>query len=88
MAKYASEGFVCIVTGKPGADLHHVKTRKSGGPDEPWNLLSVSHDIHNEIHAKGLYSVSRKYPQIRAFLINHGWEFDAVLLKWVRPQFD
>ncbi len=73
MAKYASNEFKCVVCLKPGADLHHIKTRKSGGPDESWNLLPICHAKHVEAHSIGLIKLADRYPAIKAWLLDNGW---------------
>lgn len=82
MARYASEGFTCVVTGCPGADAHHLITRKSGGSDEPWNLIYLSHALHQEVHSIGMMRFAQKYPAVRDWLIRNDWRIDPLLLKW------
>lgn len=85
--KYYDQFAVCVATGEVGCDLHHVKTRGSGGLDEPWNLIPVSHAIHMEIHSKGLVWASLKYPGIRTWLLEHGWFLEEQRGKWKHDRF-
>lgn len=66
------EGFVC---------LHHVKTRKSGGSDETFNLMPLCAWHHTEIHKIGLVNMAKKNKSIHNWLIENGWEF--VMGKWM-----
>ena len=72
----------CIVTGK-AAELHHVKTRGSGGPDEEWNLVPVSRLIHSLWHSRGNTYMARTYPIIKKWLLEHGWTYDEYTKRWV-----
>ena len=87
MAKYASEDFQCIVTGKYGADKHHIITKKSGGSDDPCNLMPLKHALHQEAGLIGMTKFARKYPKAKLWLLEYGWEFDETRQKWV-PPFD
>ncbi len=74
----------CVVSGSRGPDLHHVKTKKSGGPDESWNLCPLSRKLHVEIHQIGLSTFANKYPKFKNWLIANGWEYVELLNKWKR----
>lgn len=78
--RYCGPEYKCIVTGKYGADLHHVKSRGSGGIDAEWNLMPLTHSLHVECEQIGLVSFAKKYPAVEVWLISHGWYFD--LGKW------
>ena len=55
ISKYAAQFGKCAVTGKQllleEIQCHHIKPRKLGGKDDYRNLVIVSSDIHNLIHA-------------------------------------
>lgn len=80
--KYQSENHRCCVTGQSPVDLHHLKTRAAGGGDEDWNLMPLIHSLHVEIHQIGLKRFIEKYPEARAWLIAHDWDFDLLFCKW------
>ena len=80
--KYTDPDAKCIITGKVGCDLHHWKTRGAGGPDESWNLMPLSHDKHLEVHAKGKKWFCEKYPAVRHWLLNHGWDYCWLMCRW------
>ena len=44
-----------------GADLHHVKTRKSGGTDDDYNLMPLCRSHHTECHKIGTSTFVKKY---------------------------
>lgn len=73
----------CVVCGKVGADLHHWKSRKSGGPDEDWNLIKICRTHHTEIHKIGPQTFSEKYPSVKKWLIDNGWERCPVSQRWI-----
>lgn len=72
----------CIISGERNPDLHHVKTRKSGGGDEPWNLCPLSRKYHNEIHQIGTSTFAKKYEKFTNWLLSNGWEYNELLNKW------
>lgn len=81
-SKYTCEKTACIVTYEAGVDLHHVKTRKSGGTDDSWNLMPLKHELHQECHQIGLGTFSRRYVQVHNWLIENGWEQCLITHKW------
>jgi len=84
MAKYASEDFICVVTGERGADKHHIYTRKANPElkDKQWNAIPICHKLHEEWHKKGTAYMASNYLAIAKWLKANGWAWDAVLLKW------
>ena len=80
--KYSSTEHNCCVTGAPGSDLHHVKTRGSGGKDEAWNLIPLSRALHTEVHKIGMAKMANKYLAIRNWLVCNGWYWDDFLKRW------
>ena len=84
MAKYAGDHVQCIVTGKFGADLHHIYTQKAYPEfkDFKWNLLPVCHQIHQEIHTSSLRTCALKYTAINEWLKKNKWHFDMSMKKW------
>jgi hypothetical protein len=75
----------CLISHRP-ADLHHVKTRGSGGTDDPWNLMPIARKYHTEVHAIGLTTFVKKYPQVLNWMLAHGWVFDEIKNKWTHYQ--
>jgi len=81
-SKYTDQNQVCTVCSKKGVDLHHFKTRNSGGSDDEANLLPVCRLHHSEIHMLGSKTFSDKYQQVRLWLRLNGWQYDCVAKKW------
>lgn len=56
---------------------HHVKSRKSGGPDIEKNVMSLCVKHHVEVHQFGVYTMSMKYPLFKRWLVLRGWELEG-----------
>lgn len=67
-----------------GADLHHVKTRKSGGTDDSHNLMPLCRSHHTECHKIGTSTFVKKYNSARLWMLSNGWEYNELLNKWRR----
>ena len=80
--KFYDENGICIVCGFKGVDLHHFKHKGSGGSDESWNLIKLCHKHHVEIHSNGKDSFINKYPKLRDWLLDNGWE--NINGRWMR----
>ena len=63
----------CGLSGENMVCLHHIKTRGSGGSDQPHNLMPLCQKHHNMIHAKGLIWMSENFPRVKRFLFDRGW---------------
>lgn len=73
----------CIVCGQNGENMttyHHIRTRKSGGTDETYNLMPLCLRCHNEVHKIGIVSFSKKHPSVHNWLIKNSWQFS--MGKW------
>jgi hypothetical protein len=76
----------CVITGAPPPnDPHHVKSKKSGGPETVWNLVSLCHEKHREFHNIGINSFAKKYPKFEAWLLDKGWTYCEFRKKWFTP---
>jgi len=75
----------CLACGDWSAQrcYHHIVTRKSGGVDEPWNLMPLDLHHHNEVHQLGLSRFARKYINVEKWLIRNGWAYDLFREKWI-----
>lgn len=70
----AVRGFRCAACGKePPSDPAHVRSRGAGGPDEPWNLLPLCRNHHQEQHKRGWVTFSFRFPSVAFDLIDKGW---------------
>lgn len=85
MAEYTKEEYTCVVRGTPYATLHHIYSRGAHPTlaDEPENMIPVCDEIHKLWHSKGTVWMQNKFPRIRTWLSENGWELDPVLWKWV-----
>ena len=73
----------CLRCGKiTGATPHHIKTRGSGGGDTVANLMPLCQRHHMEVGTIGMIAFAGKYPRVRLWLLDHGWEIDTFLNKW------
>jgi len=82
MAEYASEEFICVISGSPGATKHHLTTRGSGGTDAEHNMIPVAQVFHQMFHNKGTNYMAVKFPAVLSWLKQNGWEYCPVLCKW------
>ena len=62
----------CIVCGKSPNDVHHIKSRGSGGHDYAENLAPVCRMHHIEWHQLGNKKMAEKYHQVYNFLVLTG----------------
>jgi 5-methylcytosine-specific restriction endonuclease McrA len=51
----------CEACGFPSEQLHHILSRRSGGPDEEWNWMALCKCCHNNFHALGRASFAERY---------------------------
>lgn len=65
----------CEVCGDVGADRHHIRTRKSGGSDDEFNLINLCRKHHSELHYIGTTTFCEKYPRAMEVVLSKGWEF-------------
>lgn len=73
----------CLCCGYHIYDIHHIKTRKSGGPDLQWNMAPLCRTHHVEIHKKGLQWMCQKYPALKDYIAQSGWSYNEKLKKWL-----
>jgi len=72
----------CLVCRKISGEVHHIKSRGSGGHDIESNLIPLCRVHHTEVHKIGLNRFSEKYKEMSLFLTSNGWEFSASVNKW------
>lgn len=66
----------CCVCGSRPVDASHIKTRKSGGGDLPFNVVPHCRAHHIEWGSLGAHTFCKKYPIMKHVLKNLGWSFD------------
>jgi hypothetical protein len=84
--QYLKDHGLCIPhagnCGQP-IEVHHLKSRGSGGGDHNWNCISTCREAHSNIHAIGLTKACFQYPALKKYLLIMGWEFDQNKQKWI-----
>lgn len=71
----------CCICGRWPSDPSHVKSRGSGGPDTPWNVVPMCREHHREWHQIGPSKFLRKYPPFEFLLKYMGWEIETGRLR-------
>lgn len=75
----------CVACGAWPSDPHHVTTKKAGGHDTGDNVMPLSRDCHREVHTIGLVAFTYKYPSVKTWLEEKGWEYESNPPKWKNP---
>jgi len=76
----------CAVCGKPPGDSvnpidpHHIRTVKSGGPDEDFNLWPLCRIHHTQWHKVGGWTFLRLHPAFNSKLVLCGWYWNGYKL--------
>jgi 5-methylcytosine-specific restriction endonuclease McrA len=67
----------CVPCGTISVDrcYHHIYTRKAHHEniESPWNLVTVCHNCHVGLHARGTKAFAAKYPKFLDWLIENDW---------------
>lgn len=63
----------CEICGRHNSEIHHIKTRGSGGTHDNWNLIYLCRDHHQEIHRIGVITFMKYYLAFERYLKNNGW---------------
>lgn len=71
----------CLVCNRDHADRAHVRTRGSGGGDEPENIMPLCRLHHIEQHKIGIITFIEKYPQVMTYLQDRQWTIVEVFGK-------
>ena len=67
---------LCVACGGPGTDLHHIKSRGSGGSDEDFNLVRLCRECHSALHHKGQVRLFKNNLRFASALEEKGWGLD------------
>lgn len=70
-------GFNCLGDVVP----HHIKTKKTGGPDIIENIMPLCVKHHNEIHNLKTSKFIKDYA-LESYMRKKGWLFDEFTKKW------
>lgn len=67
-------------------DRAHIKTKKSGGTMDDWNIMLLCRKHHVEQHQIGIVTFTKKYPSVEAELNRKGWSVEEIFgqMKLVR----
>lgn len=88
LANVRSQKCVCCMgrgrTQTTPTEVDHIKTRGSGGGNQPWNLAPVCVEHHRARHNTGITTFINREPGYRAWMIIMGWEFDG--RRWNPPR--
>lgn len=60
---------LCLLCGKQGSELHHIKYRSAGGKHKPNNLATLCKKHHDAVHA-GKYGKNISKILFRKIIIN------------------
>ena len=71
----------CFACKSSQVEIHHVKSKKSGGHDVESNLWPLCRLHHVEVHKIGLNRFVTKY-NLSIWLCKNGWEFSSLTSKW------
>lgn len=64
----------CLVCKRSPVDQAHIKTKKTGGPNEPFNLMPLCRICHRKQHDIGIISFMNRFPEVKKYLEDWGWE--------------
>lgn len=66
----------CVACGEEYLDrcFHHVKSRGSGGTEDPWNRISLCFLCHELIHRGVRKMPKKKFINVLAWLRSNGWD--------------
>lgn len=67
------------------SEKHHIKTRGSGGSDDPENLLDLCRNCHIEVHQIGLSTFVRRH-HLESNMRARGFYLCEVTGKWRIPK--
>lgn len=67
----------CIACGERATEVHHVKTRGSGGPDLPHNRFPICRLCHTRWGMIGNKAFIKESFQTKCWLERHGWDLSG-----------
>lgn len=71
----------CIICGNKATPAH-IKGRGAFGDDLADNMIPLCGGHHTEQGQCGFNTFVDRYPIVRVWLIQRGWEFDDFIKKW------
>lgn len=67
-------------------DIHHIKTRGSGGGDDPWNILPLCRKCHQLWHHIGWNKFLNEYPDVYKYMKDLGWNVWQPVFNLMKPE--
>jgi cytochrome c553 len=61
-------GVKCIICHGQATEYDHLKTRGSGGSDDPENLVPMCRACHSLRHQMGIVWLADRYPKYKAWI--------------------
>lgn len=77
---------VCLSCGGVSCDVDHIRSRGSGGGEEPQNKWRLCRLCHTRKHSEGLSRFIQGNLNLIRALCKKGWHFDEYLKKWRRDK--
>lgn len=71
----------CIICGQQATPAH-IKGRGARGDDVRHNMAPLCGGHHTEQGTCGMTTFSVRYAKFKEWLLNNGWQFCEVALKW------
>jgi 5-methylcytosine-specific restriction endonuclease McrA len=66
----------CLVCFSRPSDVHHIKTRGSGGDDQEFNLANLCRRCHSRLHHIGQVTFASKEWRFMDHLEQNGWRIE------------
>jgi len=80
----------CVACGHNGSiyplDIDHVKTRGSGGGNEPFNCMTLCRKCHTLKGAKGISWMANNFLNYKQWLIENNWEYCQLMRRWIHAK--
>jgi hypothetical protein len=67
----------CFVCRYRPTDPCHIISRGSGGPDEPYNVISLCRKHHQLHHSLGWFKMCEEHPFLKQEIYQRGFRFDG-----------
>ena len=73
----------CLACGRLPSDAAHVRSKKSTGNDNAWNLIPLCRRDHQLQHQLGWLRFFAIYPEVKNHLMLKGWMFESLNGKYL-----
>lgn len=73
----------CLGCGSIGpSEIHHLRSRGSGGDDSAWNVVPLDRKCHQKIHSLGLSTFLESHNALKDWMLSMGWYYEKNRNKW------